>query len=514
MTKEEKIGQLFFPAVFIHDTEAGIREIETLIKNHCVGGLTFFYSRESVETNFDRKKTVTQHLNSVAKLKEMVAHYQQLSKYPLLISIDAEWGLGMRIAAFPAFPYLLTLSATNNEYLIFEVGKAIAQELKSVGIHQNLAPVVDINNNPKNPVIGYRSFGEHREVVVQNAWAYYQGMQSENILGCLKHFPGHGDTAVDSHLGLPVLNKSVQILRENELFPFNELIKKGIDCIMTGHLAVPQLSGNQLPASICKEMIDFLRTDLAYQGAIITDALNMKGVASEFEAGELELKALEAGNDMLSFSKNIAKGIALIGKKVSEERIEESFQKIQRLKEKAGLFSSLKNTPKIVDENTHYILRNKIAESAITSVKRTDKGINNSKKNVFISLFKKIEDSVFAQGISYPKYAFMEGNNLSDLTATLAAYDNLIIALYVPSMKPLNHFGLSDIILNFIEKTAQEKSVTLYLFGNPYTLKLLPPVECFLEVIIMHQYLPELEAAALQYFEGNLEAKGQLPIQL
>lgn len=511
---KHKIGQLFFPAVFIHDTPKAIKEIETLIKNYHVGGLTFFYSRESVETNFDRKKGVTQHKDSVKVLKEMVEHYQSVSEPPLLMSIDAEWGLGMRIASFPAFPYPLSLSATQNESLIYEVGKAIAEELKSVGIHQNLAPVVDINNNPNNPVIGYRSFGDTKETVARNAWAYYQGMQSVGIMGCLKHFPGHGDTAVDSHLGLPVLHKSKKALLEKEVFPFTELINYGIDCVMTGHLAIPSLDEDEAPATLSRPIVtNFLRQELGYDGAIMTDALNMQAVSKNYIAGVIELKALEAGNDMLSFSKNIPESIALIEENISEERIDESIRRIHTLKEKAGLLKGKDSSSSLIDANTHAPLRIQLADSMLTTLKEKNRINIQNEEFAFLSVYKGMKDTGFATEYIKNKFDLINKETITLLNTNLNQYKKLIIVLYVPSMKPPNNFGLDDEIIQFLGKLAQEKEVTLYIFGNPYTLNLLP-IDSISNAYLAYQFLPELEATVLKHLKQELEAVGSLPIKI
>ena len=222
MTLEQKIGQFFFPAVFINDTEENIQATETLIRKHNIGGLTFFHSRASAATNYESKQKIVSYDDSYSKLKELITRYQKCATTPLLMSIDAEWGLAMRIEKTPQYPYAITLGALPETEirLVYEVGKQIGLDLKAAGIQYNLAPLADINNNPDNPVIGYRSFGQNKEKVALFANAYLKGMSDARILGCLKHFPGHGNTNVDSHLGLPILNENLEQLMSNELYPF------------------------------------------------------------------------------------------------------------------------------------------------------------------------------------------------------------------------------------------------------------------------------------------------------
>ncbi|MGY8914363.1 MAG: glycoside hydrolase family 3 N-terminal domain-containing protein, partial [Flavobacteriales bacterium] len=235
LSLKEKVGQLFMPAAFINDSEAEIQALEELIKKYHIGSLCFFHSRASTATNFEGKKDVVYNEDSLETLKNLIARYQKVAKTPLLISIDAEWGLAMRVEHTPQYPYAITQGAlVKHTDLIFKIGKNIAHDCKYCGIHWNLSPVVDINNNPNNPVIGYRSYGENKELVSEKAIAFTLGTKSEGILTCAKHFPGHGDTAVDSHLGLPIIDKSKEALWENELFPFRELIANGVDSVMIG----------------------------------------------------------------------------------------------------------------------------------------------------------------------------------------------------------------------------------------------------------------------------------------
>ena len=239
----EKIGQLFMPAAFINDSKEEIQKLENLIREYNIGSLCFFHSRASAATNYEGKKEVIYNADSFGTLQNLIQRYQSVSKYPLLIAIDAEWGLAMRVENTPQYPYAITLGAIQgNEDLIFEVGKHIAIDCKAAGIHWNLAPCVDINNNPNNPVIGYRSFGENKIKVAEKALAFIKGTQSEGILTSIKHFPGHGDTETDSHLGLPLIEKSKEELITNELYPFQKLVDAGVDSVMVGHLSVPALA--------------------------------------------------------------------------------------------------------------------------------------------------------------------------------------------------------------------------------------------------------------------------------
>ena len=335
---EEKVGQFFMPAAFINDTEEEIQAIERLIAEHKVGGLCFFHSRASAATNYEGEKEIIYNEQSFNTLKNLIQRYQRISAYRLLIAIDAEWGLAMRVENTPQYPYAITLGAMQEQYdLTYEVGKNIAHDCKQAGIHYNLSPVLDINNNPKNPVIGYRSFGEDKNKVTQHGIAYTKGMQDQGVLGSIKHFPGHGDTATDSHLGLPVILKSKEDLLNNELFPFMELVKEGVDSVMVGHLSIPALSnGKSDPSSLSKEMITgLLREEIGFKGVVISDALNMHAVSKHHPTkGELEWLAFDAGNDILCFAEHTKEGIETIINNASLEQIESAFERIWRLKGK------------------------------------------------------------------------------------------------------------------------------------------------------------------------------------
>ncbi len=510
MTLREKVGQLFFPAAFINDSKENIEALEKLIKNHNIGGLTFFHSRLSAATNYEGKKNIIRNDNSASRLKELIIHYQSISKYPLLISIDAEWGLAMRVEKTPQYPYAITLGAIKNDAdkLIYEVGKRTAIDLKEIGIHCNLAPVIDINDNPKNPVIGYRSFGDDRIKVTKNALSYYNGMQEIGILGCLKHFPGHGNTSVDSHLGLPVINKTLKELHEQELYPFKEAIKQEIDSIMVGHLAVPALTnGKIVSATLSSEIIqDLLRNELGFKGAIISDALNMHSVSKLYtEKGELEWKAFEAGNDILCFSENVVEGIEKIIKNGNKEKIEESFDRLFKMKIKAKLFenqtfNSCKNL--YFDFESTAILNQKIADKAVSISKNESNLIplNKNKKIAVITIYKD-KESEFCKTIAAEFNPFFidilnaENLNSEKIILELNEFETIIIALFVPSIKPANHFEIDDSVLKLLDKLFLNPTVILCHFGNPYAIATLQNSEKLKNLITSYQHFDEFQIA-------------------
>ena len=508
MTLQEKIGQFFSPAAFIHDTEENIQAMEKLIREQHIGGITFFHSRYSAAANFEKRAEKLLLSSTLEKLVGQIKRYQKAASTPLLISIDAEFGLAMRIEYTPAYPYAITLGALDGSKidLVEEVGRRMGEDLKSCGIHLNFAPVADINTNPNNPVIGYRSFGTDKEKVSQFALATFKGMRSAGIGACYKHFPGHGDTDVDSHLGLPVLNKSREELMQEELYPFMEGIKGGVDMIMVGHLAVPALAdGSLLPASLSKKIITgMLKGELGYKGILVTDALNMKSVCDMFPVpGQLEWEAFDAGNDILCFSENVKEGIQTIAEKASIERIEESFEKIMAYKKSLGLFDGQSPIKPRFDWTGHEALNETLASAYIqTILEKKDSTFTTETSFAKLSVFKSLKNPFFqtiCQGNSFSIKAeeWLDRNFLNK-------YENLLIALYVPSAKPLNNFGMDEHVLEFIGQLVKSKNCQLYLFGNPLAIKKIPYLEDFQSVVLAYQDFESTQRVAGKYFLERL----------
>ncbi len=512
----EKIGQLFMPAAFINDNEESIKALESLIRNECIGGICFFHSRASAATNYEGKKKVTYNADSLQLLKDLIARYSAATKYPLLISIDAEWGLAMRVEETPQYPYAITLGATHDPQLVYEVGKRIGSDCRAAGIHWNFAPVADVNNNPNNPVIGYRSFGSTKKEVSTNAIAFSKGLQDAGTLSCVKHFPGHGDTATDSHLGLPVIHKNREDLLEQELYPFMEAIKSNVDAVMVGHLSVPALSkGKQISASISSEIIKgVLRGELGYDGVVVSDALNMHSVSKTFtNKGELEWAAFEAGNDILCFAENVREGIDMIERKATISQIEESFNRVWSLKMKAiGTLAT--DHLKVSDPHP---LNGLIAAKSLTLYKGTEDTLLAFHNAGFhaVQLGKSSQTTFFEKVLMNTSCPFVLVNDHSfeKMKSILGAKSKLLIAVYPPSIKPQNNFSMETDQLELLVELIRNYDVVLYLFGNPYFLRLLP-LDQLSAVVIAYQDLKGFEENAAAHFLGNIQAVGSLPVSL
>lgn len=495
----EKVGQLFMPAAFINDTEEEIVQLEQLITQHHIGALCFFHSRASAATNFEGKKKVVSNASSLQTLHTLIARYQKASKTPLLIAIDAEWGLAMRIENTTKFPYAITLGALqNNNDLITEVGQHISVDCKNSGIHWNLAPVVDINTNPNNPVIGYRSFGQDKTRVTQKAQAMLTGIQDGGGISCLKHFPGHGDTSVDSHLGLPVIQKTKDAIYKEELYPFKTLIASGVDSVMVGHLALPSLTnGEEIPATISKTIItEILRNELQFKGVIISDALNMHSVSKMFpKKGMLEWLAFDAGTDMLCFSEHVPEGIQTILERATSNDIEARFKNVWALKEKA--FSE-RNTPTVKRNSTTLLAA--IASKSITLAKGTESAVSLLKNQV-----SKVY-SIGARNASYFSYTiapFLTGNN----------EDVALIALYPPQIKPSQNFGFAANDIAIVNTLLKTKKCTVYLFGNPLSVQIFD-LHNAENLILVYENGQPFQEVAVQHVLGNITAVGSVPVEL
>jgi len=529
MTLEQKIGQFFFPAVFINDSEENIQTTEELIKKYNIGGLTFFHSRASAATNYESKKKIEFNDDSYFRLKELIVRYQKCASTPLLMSIDAEWGLAMRVEKTPQYPYAITLGALpeDKKELVYEVGKQIALDLKSAGIHYNLAPLADINNNPNNPVIGYRSFGENKEKVAVFALEYLRGMSDAGVLGCLKHFPGHGNTNVDSHLGLPVLEENLEQLMANELYPFIKGIKNGVDSIMIGHLAVPALNeGINTSATLSKNIIQsLLREQLGYDGLVISDALNMHSVSKLYETkGQLEWEAFNAGNDVLCFAENIPEGIQAILENASPERIEESFNRIIKCKEKVGLFDWKQENNSTLSFEKASQLNKQIAKFSITKIQdqidfETIKNASQEQNIALLSLYKSANNdfsSMIQAALNCAQFSFesIVDFDFQVLENEINTFEYLIIALFVPKAKPLNRFEIDQAVFNLLEKLLATKKCVVYVFGNPYALPLIPNLSKASKLIQVYQDFSEFQINAAHQFLSDSECSGKLPVSI
>ena len=359
MNQEEKIGQLFTVWVATKYGEEEISHISSLINKYKLGGLIF-------------------SLGKIEDQADATNHFQSISKVPLLIGMDAEWGIGMRLDDAFSFPYNMTLGAIEDELLVYKVGERIGKHANRLGVHINFAPVVDINTNPDNPIIGSRSFGEDKFNVTKKAIAYLKGMQSTNLMGSAKHFPGHGDTQTDSHYTLPLISFDKERIYDVELYPYKKLIENNLSSVMTAHINVPSLQKGNLPSTLSNNIINnILKNELSFNGLIVTDALDMKGVVDFTKKEYADVSAMKVGNDILLMPNDLEESVkqikkALARKKIPNERLQESVKKILMAKYKAGLhnFKEIQKSNIVAEMNEEedFALLDQLAEQSMTLV--------------------------------------------------------------------------------------------------------------------------------------------------
>ena len=513
MTMDERIAQLLMIEVRPTYGKTHLDLVREDIRKYKVGGVIFFKGDPLTEV-------------------KLTNEFQAMSKTPLLVAIDGEWGLAMRLSETTSFPYQMGLGGISNNDILYDMGREIGRQCRRMGIHINFAPVVDINNNPNNPVINYRSFGEDRHNVAQKGWAYAKGMQQENVMACAKHFPGHGDTDVDSHKDLPVINHNRQRLDSIEFYPFRALIDSGVMSVMTAHLYIPAIDATPKTAiSISEKGINgLLRKEFGFQGLAFTDALNMQGVAKFHEPGGLELKALKAGNDILLAPGNIPKAIELIKAAIangslSKDYVEGKVKKILYNKYWAGLneFEPIKEENLIEDLNSSYatFLLNKLIEKQLCVVQDKENllpvKVNGDKKVATLSIGGPA-DNAFQNTVGHyhrvshfhlPKA--VSGSQAAEMKTKLKDFDLVVVSLHESSRYPRNNFGVNLSTAKFVRELDKLKPCIFVDFGNPYNLKFFDRMKT---VVMAYQDNETNQVKAGQMLFGATKADAYLPVSV
>ena len=510
LTLDEKIGQLFF----VQATSKNKNNSEKIlndIKNFKIGGLIFSTGHPSIQANLTNK-------------------YQNASEIPLMISMDAEWGVGMRLDSVPKFPWNMSLGAIKNDLLIQKIGSEIGYQFKRLGIHMNFAPVIDINTNPKNPIIGNRSYGENKINVSEKGISFTKGIQSNNVLATAKHFPGHGDTSKDSHLTLPTINFDEKRIKKVELYPFKKLIEDGLSAVMIAHLNVPSLEKeNMLPSTLSKNIIEkTLIKELNFNGLIITDALEMKGV-SEFTKKNVDLMAFLAGNDILLMSSDISKGIKSIKKsikkgKISEQRLARSVKKILKAKYKVGLnnYKSIETSNLIDDLNSISVtnLINKSIESIPTLIKNKSNVIpvKLDTESILNIQFGNSDGVIFNDYLNkFKRVKAIKASNINtnDLNSLLANHKLIIVSFHMKSDTPWENMNkkFSENEQDILKLIDEHDNKILASFTNPYALSQLN-LKSYNSVIVGFQNNYEFQKTIAQQIFGAKEIKGNLPVSI
>ena len=510
MTLKEKVGQLFMVDVFSSDPKSKNDKIDSLIKNQHIGGIIFSKGGPKRQ----------------AKLNN---HYQNISKTPLIMAMDAEWGLAMRLDSTFAYPWNMTLGAITNNEIIYKIGKQIGEHTKRIGMHINFSPVVDINTNPNNPIIGNRSFGEDRDNVTEKALSYMRGIQSVGILANAKHFPGHGDTEKDSHKTLPTISFSKKRLDSIELYPYKRLIEAGLSSVMIAHLNVPSLELRaNFPSSLSKNIVtNLLQKDLEFNGLVFTDALNMKGASNFKKPGEIDLAAFLAGNDVLLISESIPKAQQLIMKafndgRIVEARLERSVKKILYAKYKVGLnnYHPVDMNNLVEDLNTPLdnVLYETAMKNALTVLKNKRlivpvKKLANT-KIAYVHFGDDSGEYFLSQLQKYTKVDWVKAKTLDEYNKKLKEYDLTIIGFHKSNVNPWKEYKFTEIELTRLYEIARNNKVILDVFARPYALIDLKLTSNIEGIIMSYQNSKVSQELSAQLIFGAITAKGSLPVSI
>ncbi|MFC4212196.1 glycoside hydrolase family 3 protein [Pedobacter lithocola] len=514
LNRRERIAQMFFVRAHTNLGKKYTDSVGMVIKKEQLGGVIFFQGgpvRQAAATNA----------------------YQKVSHVPLLVANDGEWGLGMRLDSTISFPYQMTLGAIQNKDLIYRMGQEVAKDYKRMGMQMNLAPDADINNNAKNPVINYRSFGENKYNVATKTAAYMKGMQDGGLLTTLKHFPGHGDTDVDSHYDLPQLTFSAARLDSLEMYPFKELIKQGAAGIMIAHMNIPSLDNTpNLPSTLSKPIVTgILKEKLGFKGLIISDAMDMKGVVKYFKNGEADLLGIIAGNDILELSENSDRAIHLVRRAVRQGRIDiktidESVRKILTAKYWAGL--NKKDTVVTqgivanVNRNASNALVQELANASVTLLKGKDyiKNMIPIRRTAIISIgvptvtrFQKEVSKGFYNSVYYVLDKDASATQISNIAREIGAFDQVIVGIHDSRARPGNNIPLNAGVKNFI-KELSGKNAVFALFANPYNLAGLPGLENSKGLLIGYQKEDYMQISAAAVINNRLVPAGKLPVSI
>ncbi len=508
MTLPEKVGQLFMARAFSNQDNKHVESIKKMIRDNHIGGLIF-----------SKGGPVRQ-----AKLNN---EFQALSKIPLLIGMDAEWGLSMRLDSTYAFPWNMTLGAIKDNSLIEKTGKHIGEHCKRIGVHFNFAPVADINTNPRNPIIGNRSFGEDRNNVTEKSLAFMKGMQGAGVLANAKHFPGHGDTDSDSHKTLPTLNFSRSRIDSLELYPYKKLIDKGLSSVMVAHLNVPSLESRAgFPSSLSEKIVtNILKDSLQFKGLIFTDALEMKGVSNHDDSADVDMAAFMAGNDVLLISEDPAKGAAKIIEayykgNITEERLAHSVKKILMAKYKVGLNNyrpvGLYNLHSDLNRLKDDLLYEELIENAVTVVENQNELLPlrdlDTKSIAYVSMGDDDGSDFYNELKKYTKVHRVKAQRLDEILKKLQSYNTVIVGFHRSNDNPWKSYKFTTKELVWLYEIARTNTVVLDIFVRPYALSDIKTFKNFEGIVVSYQNSKISQQKSAQLIFGAIPAKGVLPV--
>lgn len=512
LSRRQKIAQLFFIRAHTDKGTAYADSVGKLIRRSRVGGVVFFQGGPGRQAALSNR-------------------YQKLARVPLLMASDGEWGLGMRLDSTISYPYQMALGAIQDNQLLYQMGQQVAADFRRIGLHINFAPDADINNNPKNPIINYRSFGEDKYNVAQKSAAYMRGMQDGGLLVTLKHFPGHGDTDVDSHHDLPQLNFTRARLDSLELYPFRKLIEEGAAGVMVAHMNIPALDPTPLlPSTLSRPIVTgLLKQNMGFKGLVVTDAMEMKGVVKNYKDGEADLMAVLAGNDIIELSENSDRAVRLVRRAVREDRItmeqiDTSVKKILYAKYWAGLHlqDTIPDTGvyAAVNRQESINLRQKLAESAMTLLNGNGPllALSTQKRTVILSIgttgittFQRELGKYYKNAVYFTLDKNANATAVAKVSRELGGFDQVIIGIHDNRTRPGNGLVLSADLKKLIKDQAAGRGI-FALFANPYNLDTLPGIEKSKVLLVAYQKEDFMQKAAAAVLINKIMANGKLPV--
>lgn len=508
MSLREKIGQLFMISAYSNKDSVHTNQVNALVQDYKVGGVIFFQG-------------------GPVRQAKLTNQYQSKAKVPLFIGIDAEWGLGMRLDSTYRYPWNMTLGAISDLKLIECVGKNMANENKRIGIHFNFAPVLDINTNPKNPIIGNRSFGEDKVNVSNKAIALMKGVQSQGVFSTGKHFPGHGDTATDSHLALPLVDFSKERLELVELYPYKRIFDEGLVSVMVAHLNIPSLEpAPNYPSSASYNVVtNLLQKELSFEGLIFTDGLAMKGASNFKGPGDLEKAVLLAGSDILLCPENVPVAVQKLETaynegSITEERLAHSVKKILHYKFKAGLNHYkpviMANIYNDLSPSQNDALHYKLYENAITVLKNEKEILpiqNLDKKIAYVKLGDDVNSDFVTTLKKYTEVTEVANTNIDSLNQELKKYDTVIIGFHkVNKTWEKQNFTESELL--WLQEIAKHNKVILNIFTKPYSLLPITNFDAIEGLVVSYQNSDISQIVSAELLFGAIEAKGKLPVSI
>lgn len=512
LSVEEKIAQLMMITAYPKQSEASKAQIIELIQTYKPGGVLVMQGTPT-------------------KTADWINQFQEESETPLLVAIDGEWGLKMRIDSTMTYPYAQAIGAIQDSTYIYQFGRDMGNQLKLMGIHMNFAPVADINTNPNNPVINFRSFGEDKKNVANKAWMISKGMQDVGIIPVAKHFPGHGDTQTDSHKALPLIDHNKGRIDRIESFPFRYLAEKGISGIMTAHLNVPSLDDSGTPSSLSKKIVtDYLKNEINHKGFVVTDAINMKGVRTE--EGNAELRALIAGNDLIEFVPDLRKAVesvklGLDNGAITLEEIEDKCRTVLALKRWVGLkdykSAKLRNLRSRLNSPYYEVTNRKLIKGSMTvlenkntlpiqnleKVKLATVRIGGTKTSYFQQTIDKYTE---AEHFYLPKNA--SEKDWLQLRRLLDNYSLVIASIEGINLYPSGKYGSSEIQRRAVFELVQETNSVFAFFGNAYALKHFTNIHQAKGVVLAYQNNAITQELAAQSLFGAFDLSGKLPVTI